>query len=347
MSFRIPCALLVSLAFTSSVYAAQPPSNTQTQAPSEYTIQPWQDGQVPYHIAASAERYRSAINDAVTIWNRSGATIRLQEASSGLSIVGGEAREAGYSYGEATVGYSTGSYIKLYLSPEADRVVVAALIAHEFGHTLGLEHDDKACELMYAGLDSGCLDGLFFANDVYPCGIVTPQALAKTISIYGGKAPAYQRNCTLSGSPVPPPVKEETPKPEIKPEPPKSEPPPQAEPKPPVETPKPYKPVEMPKPSPNPAETPKPQIRSVKNLKAVGIGGRRVRMSWASTEAQVAYTISPGKSCNTVTKNAVVKVNSGKATMYAHKKGLHCIAVWAKSSEGKFSPRVQRLVRVR
>ena len=112
--------------------------------------QPWPGKRVTYNSTGSA-RANAIVDRAARIWNRARVGIRLSRASSSKAdvLVSGA---SGVCHGEANVGYPGERSSWLYVAPCPRRLMVLVL-AHEFGHVLGLDHEMRRCAIMNFGVD--------------------------------------------------------------------------------------------------------------------------------------------------------------------------------------------------
>jgi hypothetical protein len=110
----------------------------------------WPGGKLTYYTAARG--YSGAVDRAARILNNSGAGVHLSKAprSSANVIVtyGGHACE-----GDALVGFSRYRPDVLYLGRGCVLGLVTLTSVHEFGHVLGLDHENRRCARMNASFD--------------------------------------------------------------------------------------------------------------------------------------------------------------------------------------------------
>jgi hypothetical protein len=112
---------------------------------------PWPDGTVTYFTQARA--YSGAVNRAARLLSQAGAGVTLRRASSReladvIVAYGGEPCE-----GEATVGYQRLRLDILYLGAGCNRGLVTLTAVHEFGHVLGLDHENRRCARLNPSFD--------------------------------------------------------------------------------------------------------------------------------------------------------------------------------------------------
>lgn len=166
------------------------------------------------------------IDAATGAWNRSGVDMTFKQVRSerraqlvikptgGLGI-----------FGEATLGHNPwggtrNNWIRLsknaltargesaYLAPWQRHVVTANILAHEMGHTLGIDHQPErgsACGLMKATLRINDCDITGDQLGHYRCGMTDAWVLQRAVRIYGGRKDAGTTYCPILPLPPQPP----------------------------------------------------------------------------------------------------------------------------------------------
>src|SRR2546423_7081958 len=122
---------------------------TLSAAPSQaYVIggRAWPKGTVTYY--PQARGYAAPVTRAARMLNRAGVGVTLRKASSrsAADVVvayGGNACE-----GSALVGYERVSSDLMYLGRGCSNAPVTLTAVHEFGHGLGLQHQNRVCARM-------------------------------------------------------------------------------------------------------------------------------------------------------------------------------------------------------
>ncbi len=166
----------------------------------------WKSRTVRY-FAGDAKKYRKQIRQAVEAWNTSGVKFRWKPASrrdAKLDFVvtrnvrgDGEAISDGRNGTiKLAPGLLTGAH-----SPQEANVKATALVAHEMGHIMGLDHSRK-CAAMQAFVHASCKPP---SDDwLYRCRILEADDIAGAIKVYGGKrkqlAPKF---CAFEPAPRP------------------------------------------------------------------------------------------------------------------------------------------------
>lgn len=129
--------------------------------------------------------YGPQVAQAARAWNESGARVRLRRVSRARAqlLIVDDGRSAGdgdgLAHGRASVGYQPRN--RIALGRGARGVGVIGLIAHEFGHVLGLVHDDRRCAVMNSGFWSRCLPAP-------SCSILQLDDVRGAIRRYGGRS---------------------------------------------------------------------------------------------------------------------------------------------------------------
>jgi hypothetical protein len=153
----------------------------------------WPDGVITYYNAATDQAW--AVKRAVDAWNTSGAHIRFVPVGRQYAQVRIE-HFPGVSCtinGEATVGYGRNARIWIFRRDDSstycNRYLAARVLAHEFGHVLGLGHETRVCSLMSP---VNTLQGSANCGKAKPwqwrCRLLTPDDAAGAVSLYGGTA---------------------------------------------------------------------------------------------------------------------------------------------------------------
>jgi hypothetical protein len=141
---------------------------------------------------------RWALSRAVRAWNRSGADIRFRRAHPRAPAVLwiGYAPALSRSLGSAQIGYVPflGSFLALQRPSERrasdDRFLMAAVIAHELGHVLGLGHGPM-CTVMAPNLGGwiGTTEECEAAPEGrWRCALLARADAARAMALYGGAA---------------------------------------------------------------------------------------------------------------------------------------------------------------
>jgi len=107
----------------------------------------WPTATITYYNEVPA--YTWAVDTAAYAWNTSGARVRFLKTSrrDAKVLVGiGWFKAAG----DANVQRANGRFMsaKVGIQSGQDRYTMALVVTHEFGHVLGLDHEDRTCATM-------------------------------------------------------------------------------------------------------------------------------------------------------------------------------------------------------
>ena len=157
------------------------------------------------------KRMARAVALAVHAWNTSGARVRLVAVrrSSARVIIrahatptAGPAFEEGLCNGYSDIGYQ-GRLEHIDLAPGCSGLIIsAAVIAHEFGHILGLNHPSRGCATMTPIVWQNCP----FPKNAWQfrCAFVRADDIRGAVRLYGGRVRAHPSFCTAFNAPGPP-----------------------------------------------------------------------------------------------------------------------------------------------
>ncbi len=117
----------------------------------------WPGGRVTY--AVTSKSMRAPVRAAALAWNRSGLKVRLVEVPRSRARLLISPLPKGSCFGaigEALVGYTGGFQSFMHLQSTCAEGTLTMTAAHEFGHVLGLRHENKRCALMNSVFVSRC-----------------------------------------------------------------------------------------------------------------------------------------------------------------------------------------------
>ncbi len=166
----------------------------------------WPGSTIRYHSTLPPS-FDWSLNAATLAWNRAGIRMRFVRVTNPRKAQVTIRMGRSFSAAHASVGRQRGAYIvvngpKNRRLPIENRVRMAALLTHELGHVLGLNHPRSvACTIMHPSpteCDRGAPMGY------YSCRLVRPADLAAARRLYGRRTPTAPRYCLID--PFPPPV---------------------------------------------------------------------------------------------------------------------------------------------
>jgi hypothetical protein len=168
---------------------------------------PWPGGVIRYYNSAADQAW--AVKRAVDAWNTSGAGVKFVAAPASRADVRVEhfPKVSCTINAEATVGYAEKARVWIFnrdeRSPYCNSYAAAQLLAHEFGHVLGLGHETRGCAAMNP---VNTLQGPAYCPKAerwqWRCRLLTPDDVAGAVALYGGSVRAQRGpgNCNLYSS---------------------------------------------------------------------------------------------------------------------------------------------------
>jgi hypothetical protein len=199
--------LTAALAFGCSLIAA--PVQAHPTAYPSFVVQgePWPGRGTARITYFNTTQTKWPVKQAAKAWNSSGANVRFVPASrkrAKLVIVDESGpRSDGFLRGTGTLGYIRPGQLSIIFGPDGrpkirklrrpNRVTLsrlahprrpnynmAGVVAHEFGHVLGLNHEDGECATMNSVLWMRC-------SDARPCRLLERDDIQGAIKLYGGR----------------------------------------------------------------------------------------------------------------------------------------------------------------
>ena len=171
----------------------------------------WPGGRIPYYNTLHGDA--AAVKLAVNAWNHSGAHVRFVAVSRShakLLIIGSGSGCKGFPSGKATIGHYSRARVVVF-GHDCNTQWMAQLVAHEFGHVLGLDHETRRCATMnptyrtYAGSVRGG-DRCHPTAPVWEwhCGLLERDDVRGAIRRYGGSVHLGPAFCPIySAGPAP------------------------------------------------------------------------------------------------------------------------------------------------
>ena len=148
----------------------------------------WPTSTITYYNEVPA--YSWAVDNAAYAWNTSGARVRFLKSSrrDAKVLVGIRWFKAA---GDASVQRVNGRFLsaKVGIRNGQDRYTMTLVLAHEFGHVLGLDHEDRVCATMNTYL----VDNHPEYCDAAPvgqwvCRLLRADDVRGAVRLYGGTA---------------------------------------------------------------------------------------------------------------------------------------------------------------
>lgn len=165
-------------------------------------VRPWPGGRITY---VDKTKDPEAVRAAVDLWNDSGVRVRFKKvrkpSKARLVIRNSKNVPSGCGSGLATLGHvSRGkAFVNILHGSDAEGQACSVpgqtlVVAHELGHVLGLEHNDRGCSVMNSTgtngvAPSGCLDGSTDAAKPgrWRCRVLEKVDLKRAAKMYGGR----------------------------------------------------------------------------------------------------------------------------------------------------------------
>lgn len=144
----------------------------------------WATSTITYYNEIPA--YAWAVDSAAYAWNTSGARVRFLKSSrrDAKVLIGIRWYKVA---GDAAVQNSNGRFVsaKVGIQNGQDRYTMALVVAHELGHVLGLDHEDRFCATMNSYLFEHCPAA---PQGMWVCRLLRADDVRGAVRLYGGRA---------------------------------------------------------------------------------------------------------------------------------------------------------------
>jgi len=174
----------------------------------------WYSKTLTYYDATRG-KYRAEIREAAKILNRSGARVRIRSASRKRARVRVSISSRISSAGQARYRIPRNRVIRnakillrpdlaeQFITPAAARVGITAIVAHEFAHVLGLDHENRRCATMNSQLWQHCRKPP--VQWQYRCRVLERDDVRGLVRRFGGRIRSVGPDfCDAEAPPAPP-----------------------------------------------------------------------------------------------------------------------------------------------
>ena len=161
----------------------------------------WPTRTILYHNGAA--KYASSVKQAARLWNRSGVKVRFKAVSKREArlrvVISDRGLFGGLGFTELTGRRGTirlaSAIRKASSAPELSGLLTARVVAHEFGHVLGLRHDSGRCTVMYVHTDETLPPGCPSPKRGwrYRCRVLEVVDVRRAVKIWGGRVRSRPR----------------------------------------------------------------------------------------------------------------------------------------------------------
>ena len=146
----------------------------------------WPTTTITYYNEVPA--YSWAVDSAAYAWNTSGARVRFLKSSrrDAKVLIGIRWFKVA---GDANVRHLNGTIVsaKVGIQSGQDRYTMAIVVAHELGHVLGLDHEDRICATMNTHLVDGHPEHCPAAPaGMWVCRLLRTDDVRGAVRLYGG-----------------------------------------------------------------------------------------------------------------------------------------------------------------
>jgi hypothetical protein len=152
----------------------------------------WTTRTITYYTETPA--YSWSVDTAAYAWNSSGAQIQFVKSSRANAKVLVGIRWYRHA-GDATMHRVGGAIVRAEVGIQTghDRYEMALIVAHEFGHVLGLDHQTGVCATMNPSVgDDHTTSCPAPPAGMWTCRLLQPDDVRGAVSLYGGVVRAWR-----------------------------------------------------------------------------------------------------------------------------------------------------------
>ena len=171
---------------------------------------PWPTRTILYYNGAT--KYASSVKQAAHLWNRSGVKIRFKAVPKSKArlriVISNRGLFGGLGFTDVTGTKGTirlaSKIAEASSDPNLSRLLATRVVAHQFGHVLGLGHDNGQCTVMYPHRDETLPPGCRPPKQGwrYRCRVLEAVDVRRAVKIWGGRVRKLARaECDHDASP--------------------------------------------------------------------------------------------------------------------------------------------------